>query len=361
MKKIFVNTPFSADGNSFWRCMGPLNYLAKHSEGDVQVYLPPDGTQIKWDRLSEFDIIFMHRPCRPQDLLLLQMARLLNIPVWTDYDDWLFQLPNWNPHKDSYHRADVQNVIATMLACSDIVSVSSSALLNAFKVINDNVFILPNAYRSDLFPFRTVNAAHMPARKEIFTWRGTNTHEGDLLSVESAFPKLSKPVHFMGSPPFSVVSQMPLDKVVGINAVDPLLYWRNIYQLAPKVWLFPLKNDFFNDCKSNISWIESIHAGAICVAPDMAEWRHPGVVTYKVDDADSFLEAAESAMAMNESQIQEHVQAGFKEIQSLYDIKVVNAAREAVLNSVFQPSFEANRRDPFNQITGIWALGVLKK
>ena len=37
MKKILVITPYERDANSFWRCMGPLTYLAKKSNNYISI------------------------------------------------------------------------------------------------------------------------------------------------------------------------------------------------------------------------------------------------------------------------------------------------------------------------------------
>lgn len=357
MKKIFINTPYSRDANSFWRCMGPMSYLAKNSGGDIQIHLPQDGSSIAWDRISEFDCIFMHRPCRPDDMKLLQLAKLLNIPVWSDYDDWLFHLPDWNSAAKTYHHPEIQNIMASVIACSDVVTVSTTALYTQFKKITEQVILLPNAYRSDLFPFRT---PEMPDRKEEFVWRGTNTHDGDLLGVQYAFHDLPKKVNFLGSAPYALTSQMDQEQYETHEMVDPFLYWRKIHGMAPKAWLFPLQNCFFNECKSNISWIEAVHAGALCIAPDMPEWRHPGVVTYTPNDSDSFLNAAKTVMKMDTSDFNTHVSAAFTYMKNKFDISLVNELRSSILHSLFHPSFQRNRRDAFNNLTGMWALGVLK-
>lgn len=357
MKKIFVNTSYGSDANSFWRCMGPLSYLEKESSGEIEIHQPVDGTQINWDRLAKFDMIFMHRPCRQQDLTLLQMARMLNIPVWSDYDDWLFKLPEWNPHTKIYHQQGLQKIMATLIACSDVVTVSTTALMNQFEKINPRTIIIPNSYRSDLFNYRD---KELKNRNEIFVWRGTNTHDGDVLPMASAFKRLSKKVHFLGGAPYSLTSQMDPNSYQKHDFVDPIIYWKTIHQLAPKVWLFPLKSDFFNECKSNISWIEAIHAGAICVAPDMPEWKHAGVITYKTDDANSFYDAAEQAMSMSEEEIRKNVASGYEEIKLKYDIKVINEYRSSVFKAIFHPSFEKNMKDPFNHLTGVWALGLMQ-
>lgn len=359
MKKIFVQTPFSKDANSFWRCAGPLSYLGKHSEGEIEVHFPSHGTDVNWSTLDQFDLIFLHRPCRPDDLTVIQIARNMNIPVWVDYDDWLFHLPEWNPHRASYHNPGIQHIMASCIACADIVSVSTQALAQEFLAVNKNTIIVPNAYRSDLFPFR---GKPLPPRKPIYAWRGTNTHEGDLLSVEGGLLFLDEKIHFMGSPPYSIISQMEGNSYQLVGMQDAIRYWHSIYQMAPKVMLFPLFDSFFNHCKSNIAWIEALHAGALIVAPStMAEWKHPGVIGYEAHDSEAFEQAAKQAMAMSESEHQSTVADAFDYMRSKYDISFVNGIRMQILGSIFSPSFERNKRDPYDQLTGMWALSVLKK
>lgn len=359
MKKIYVQTPFGKDANSFWRCMGPLGYLAKQSQGEIQLHVPQDGAQYNWSAMTDIDLLFLHRPCRPDDLIMMQIARNMGVPVWIDYDDWLFHLPDWNPNKAEYHRDEVQRIMATCIACADIVTTSTKALAAAFLELNPHTVLLPNAYRSDLFPFRS---KVVPDRKPIYVWRGTSTHEGDLLSVKSAITLLKEKIHFLGFPPYSLLHDLNPSQYVHTQSTDAILYWRNFYNLCAKVMLFPLYDTFFNRCKSNIAWMESIHAGALCVAPNgMDEWRHPGVVGYDAHDPVSFLDAAESTMAMDDGHSKVMVADAYDYIRFKYDISVINNIRLEILNSMFSPGFARNAKDPYNQLTGIWALSVLKK
>lgn len=358
MTKIFINTPYGSDANSFWRCMGPMGYLAKHSEGNIQIYCPPPSTSFQWDMLVDFDLIFMHRPCRPADLQLIKMARLMNIPVWSDYDDWLFYLPDWNPHAEAYNATQTQTIMASAIACSDVVSVSTQALQTQFSKVNKNVVLVPNAYRTDLFPFRQ---AKVPDRKDLYYWRGTNTHDGDLLSVLDGFASLTKPTRFMGSPCYQLTSRMEPKLIQKQKHVDVLLYWRMLYESAFKVLLFPLVDCFFNVCKSNIAWIEAMHAGSVIVAPDLPEWKHPGVVSYTPHDSNSFLDAAEQAMSLSSEEIRNINSEAYDYMKKKFGIQTVNQIRMQIVQSVLSPLFERNQRDPFqSDLLGLWALSILK-
>lgn len=351
MIKILIITPHPRNCNSWWRSVGPFQAMEKATNRQVQIDVIEEN--FSWNILCRYDLIFMHRPFRPDHLQAMQVARLQNIPVWVDYDDWLFDLPKWNPNHKDYSNVGFQAIIAHILATADVVSCSTAALYDRFKVVNPNVVIVPNAYRPDIFPYRE---AELKPRENIFVWRGSNTHDGDLASVASAFPRLSAKTHFLGSPNWSIVESMPPEKVQLLTEQDTFPYFKYLYDMKPKVMLFPLKACFFNECKSNIAWIEAVHAGAMCVAPDLREWRHPGIINYQIDNAESFYDAAEMAMAMTEEQHTEQVSMSYEHMRQKYDMSVVNTVRWEIIQSMISPQFKRNTRDPFCQMTQMWAF-----
>ena len=70
-----------------------------------------------------------------------------------------------------------------------------------------------------------------------------------------------------------------------------------VFPGRPKRAITPLCDTPFNRAKSNISWIESTVAGAVCVAPDFPEWNRPGIINYGPTRPfkDAVLEALEVA------------------------------------------------------------------
>lgn len=371
MIRALVVSPYAKDANSFHRCMGPWNYLAKHSRQtardgkgispaeDIQFSLAQDdiGTNgVAWDTVGQFDILFLHRPCRPDDLKFIQMARLMNVPVWSDYDDWLFEVPHWNPNK-AYNNPDVQTVMAACIATSDVVSVTTGALYEKFCRINKNTVIVPNCYRGDLYPYRLPDPGK---RKSAICWRGTNTHDEDLMSVAQGMANLPGNLTFYGGAPWMLLRTMKPGSFTMAGMSDPFLYMRRIYFDAPSVMVVPLVDCLFNRSKSNIAYMEALHAGALCVAPDLPEWQRPGVITYKPHDSESFLAAVSQVNAMSQEALAEQVKLAYDHMLELYDTAHVNQIRLQILNSMVAKDFERNQRDPFDQMTGIWALGKIK-
>ena len=361
--KIFVATPNPRDPNSFWRCLGPLGYLEKESQHEIEISSSDHYPQgVSWNDLMKFDILFLHRPCRTDDLILIQLAKRLNIPVWIDFDDWLFELPSWNPSQGFYNNKGTQNFVAQCIGFSDVISVSTAELYNAIKQINPNTVLIPNAYRSDLFTYRKEN---LEERLPVAYWRGTNTHDGDLCSVSDGFLGLKGIVHFFGDPTWMLLSRMKPGTFQLMGNLDPFRLTRTLYDIRPKVCLFPIFDCFFNRCKSNIAYIEAIHAGAICIAPDLPEWRREGVITYEPHNADAFRDAANTAFDIPENEHQEIIKKAYKSMRDSYDITVVNQIRKNLVLSMVQPDFKMNPYSPEDQPKGIQFLsqiqGVIKQ
>ena len=375
MIKILLVSPFSKDANSYYRALGPWNYLAKQNrkrryrhtqdldaanvpEVEIRVAQDSIGVQgIAWDVVDQFDLVFMHRPCRNEDITIMKVAYNLGVPVWVDYDDWLFDVPYWNPVRGQYMNPAVHQAIAMCIGCADVVSVSTAALYDKLKLVNPNVVILPNMYREDLYKYR---ASQPPERKNAFAWRGTATHDMDLLSVKDGWKMLPDKVTFFGGPYWGLLSEMRQGSYDVVGAQDPFLYMKAIYDFAPKVMLVSLVDNLFNRVKSNIAYQEALHAGAVCVAPDMLEWQRPGVITYEPGNSMSFLHAATQAYEMSEEARAEAVHHAFTHMQELYGAPHINRIRENVLEAVATGKYEKNPRSPWDEFVGLWVQGRLK-
>lgn len=357
--QLLVVTPYASDANSFWRCIGPMSYFSKTisdltENRPVQMTVLDETKPFMWNHMMPFDVLFMHRPCRENDLILMRLAYNLNIPLWVDFDDWLFAIPGWNPNAGAYMNSTTQLNMASALALADVVSVSTSELYRLYSQVNANVVIVPNSYRSDLFNYRN---SEQPRQNDVM-WRGSNTHDGDLLSVKQGLQNLSHKILFLGQPSWILLSGMKQNAYEIKNAADVIVYFKFICDLAPKVLVFPLVDCVFNRAKSNIAYIEAIHAGAICVAPDLPEWRHPGVITYKPHDSDSFLEAVDYSMELSEPKHLAEVQAGFEHMVDNFDITQTNHIRHQIMSHLLSDTFE--KRNAFDQSWGMKALAILK-
>lgn len=340
--------------------MGPMSSFRKQypEEIDLTLYSMSDKPAgLCWADIGMYDLIFLHRPCTEDHLNVMKIAKNENVPVWVDYDDWLYGLPSWNPHIALYSSMPVQTAMSQALACADVISVSTVELYNQFRKINPNVVILPNAYRHDIWKFRQ---DELPPRENRIVWRGSNTHEADLLSVKDGFQDLPMPVDFIGGVGWLLLGGMKPGSYTIRGGFDASLYFQVLYDLKPKVMIMPLVDCFFNRCKSNIAYIESLMAGAICVAPDMPEWKREGIFNYTPHDAKSFRETVIKACLTPQEEHNEILKSAFKAMRDSYDVSLINQNRMQLVSQLTSPGFEKNPRSPYDQTQGINALSMMR-
>src|SRR5215469_16055717 len=140
--RLLVISPYTKDSNSFHRAVGPWSYLAKWArQHDFEFEFDVGGEDmglrgIAWDTMGRYDMLFLHRPCGEDHLTFMRLARLMNIPTWVEFDDWLFDVPPWNPTVGTYNNPRLQQIIATCLACADLISVTTEPLREMFSRVN---------------------------------------------------------------------------------------------------------------------------------------------------------------------------------------------------------------------------------
>ena len=107
--------------------------------------------------------------------------------------------------------------------------------------------------------------------------------------------------------------------------------------------MVPLADHPFNRSKSNIAYLEAIYSGAICVAPDWDEWRHPGVLTYT--GKESFQAQLQRAITMPADELDAEWRRGRDYVETALTIDVVNNVRSAVLDRLEAAAFDPAVRD----------------
>lgn len=360
--KVLLYCPAPKDANSFWRAVGPWSYLHRMGEIDVHVIGQElDGADVNWSSVCRYDLLFMHRPGLELDRTLFRIARNLQIPVWVDYDDDLFGIPSWNPNRKDWSIPARQRLLSQFIACSDMVSVSTEQLRQKFSSINANVSVIPNAYRDDLFTYRSPEIA---PRNKVIMWRGSNTHDADIFDALSLH-STDYDVEFMGDPGWSFLQTLGTrakGQTIQTPGMDHLEYFKYIHHRRPKVFIVPLADCFFNHCKTPIAWMEAIHAGAICVAPDFPNWKLPGVVPYTAGDPHSFLNAVNLAMGISEETHADIVSQAFQHVKEHFGVAHVERQRLTVLQTLLHLHGKMGMRnnvDPVDPMVGHATLHVV--
>jgi hypothetical protein len=276
MLSLLSVIPQSTDATAFYRSTGPLSHMRKDYKNINIVF----ANHIDWSVIKLCDAVFMQRPFRPQDLTVATITKENNRPLWVDYDDDLFSVPSDNPTHIMYGSPDIQKNVANIIALADVVTVSTPALKKKYDPLNKNIIVVPNGIDDDLLKGHELFRGD---RRASIMWRGSQTHERDLMSVSGELLKIAteRPNlqwEFVGYNPWFIT-----DLIKGCRiepGKDIPGYFRHIYQQRPGYFICPLFPNIFNKSKSNIAWIEATYAGAPCLAPSWEEWVRPGCLNY---------------------------------------------------------------------------------
>jgi hypothetical protein len=330
MRKILALTITKDDTTSFYRAAGVMRDIVRRVPNlTVDIHDVSKIGSMTWSLLAQYDAVFLQRPYT--SVPLMNYLRDLKIPIWVDYDDNLFQIPECNNRAfDSFMDETVQKNMVKIGKMATVITVSTGALKEMYDKLNNDVRVIPNA-----LPFEFLgNPAENHKHKTMF-WRGGDSHRLDLRLHELEMAGLMEKYKewefvFAGFNPYQFASQQFKNKKYR-KPEDPLLYFKWLREYAPQAMWVPLHDSFFNRCKSNIAALEGTYSGAVCLVPDWPEWQIPGTLKYKTQE--EFAEKAEIILKEQFSVAKYRGQA-MEYIRENYDLAKVNQARVDLVNEL---------------------------
>lgn len=342
MISILPVIPHMDDATSFYRAMGPLSELARREL--IRLCMVQE---VKWSTAALADVMFLQRPFRALDIIAANRQVAWKRPLWVDFDDDLFAIPQHNKASGLYGHPDTQKCVAELVALADLVTVSTQKLGDRYNDIRNRIgkpecVVVPNALHDD---FAAARPKHPDKVHKLVMWRGSDTHESDLLSVtkeiaETFGKRQDWRMHFLGYNPLWLQRCIRPNQVVSGAGIDIMDYHNLLLQICPSIMIVPLENTEFNLAKSNIAWIEATYAGAMVIAPDMPEWRMPGILNYK--DEDHFGELLNYAMDVYDKERFDMVESSWNHIKEHLLLSKVNQVRMDVLHQLItKESFRA--------------------
>ena len=313
---------------SFYRSAGVAKDL-RHRTGHNIIVAEWRAVEMNWSMIQDFDIIMFQRPYGKQALDLCKFIKTNRVPLWLDYDDNLLCVPPENPAFSTYSDPAVQDSIKEMLKLADVVTVTSSDLRDDWLKYNNNIAIIPNAFNDIVFR-RDMKPKE---RSNIVLWRGTPSHVYDMMRYGQSISKAAKDFPdkqflFMGFYPWMLPDT---DNLAYMPEMDIMLYFSNLYQMAPALIHVPLFNSLFNHCKSNIALLEGAYFGCNCVVPDWPDWKIPGALNY--NSPESYYEMMRAALA-GEIDLQVNNRLMWEYIMDHLRLSIVNVRRMDIINSL---------------------------
>jgi spore maturation protein CgeB len=237
--------------------MGPYGRMKQQGYPINLIY--PEG--VDWTVLSRCNAVFMLRPYTLSHMKIINQAKDWGLPVIVDYDDDLLNVPESNPAFATYSNEETKSLINTVLCVADAITVSTDELAKSFGA--SNAITIKNAIDPRMFKRRANDAS-----RDLIIWRGSRTHDEDLLTEMESIRLLSEEheIIFIGEPAWQIRKELGNKSNVGFfKPLELETYFLSLRALAPRVLIAPLADNAFNKSKSDISHMEASFAGAAYV------------------------------------------------------------------------------------------------
>lgn len=320
------------DGTSQYRAYGPFGPILR-ANPNLRIHRgTPNGnghaSDWTWADLAVCDAVFLQRPAGPPAVMVAQMAKRAGLPVWVDWDDDVTCVPIYNKYRNAFPQPQTNECIEQLTQLADVVTVTTEALL---RKAGPKARLVPNAWDDFALGFSD------KPRQKIVTWRGSDTHAGDMETVLGALNELhADPAWrwwFLGDPGWQVAERMTGDRVrVGPGWTDFPTMMGNLSGCGSYIHIVPLRYNEFNASKSNCAWLEATAAGAVVVAPDLPEWRRPGIVNYR--DERGFLREVKRLMGEFNGRIHPNVELSRDFIRENLLLSRVNDLRVCIMDEL---------------------------
>jgi processive 1,2-diacylglycerol beta-glucosyltransferase len=219
------------------------------------------GFTFNLEAAHQANIIFIHRmfPSKLTEKVLRSILSL-GIPIVYDLDDSFFDVPT---HLSIYYNAN-KNIpyIKWILNAADLITVSTVELKKSLvKYTNRPIKIIPNIV--DFESFSSSPRTHNDYINILIS--GTNTHKRDWAIIEDPIEEALKiygekiNIIFFGDTP-KRFSNHPSVKSIDFQP-NYKKYATQLKELDVHAALVPLEDTKYNQCKSNIKWLEYSSAG----------------------------------------------------------------------------------------------------
>ena len=269
MKILILKKPESAV--THYRSTGVWGPLSRQYP-DVHIALT-EAKLLTPDVASCYDWIFAHRPGSESDVNAIYLVKRNGGRVWVDLDDLVWQIPGSNPAAQYYDNR-THEFLFYAIDAADVITCSTNFLADQIEsTFGKPAIVIRNAWNDYMLKQQPATIKQEQVR---ILWRGSNTHDGDLMAFREVFCDYPNVAWiFMGSNPW-FLSKAHGGKLEHINHIpwDPniLNYYDTLGQIKPHYVIVPLENNNFNRAKSDIAALEACVFGAVPIVPRWLEW-----------------------------------------------------------------------------------------
>lgn len=262
MRIYYAQADFGGCG--FYRILQQAAFLKFVLQHDVKVVFRL-GTL---EEMLTYDLIIMQRQYKPSVLELVKTLRAQGKKVIYEIDDDLWDVPEGNRSKVYWTEDKIAGAESVIRVC-DAVTTSTEPLAALLRSHGKNVFVIPN-YIPEIKP--------LPKFDSIIKvgWSGSVSHQIDFNDeIISALKDIKKKYKghvelvFCGWIPEGLVGH-----VTFYEPVPPMDYLYFLNELRLHVGIMPCIDVKFNQCKSNLKFLEYSITKTASIASRIYPYEH---------------------------------------------------------------------------------------
>ena len=331
-------------GSGYWRMVMPTRYLDP-TKFDFTI----TETGVGYDRLLEYDVVFMQRNHTWEEYYLVERLKIANKKIVYDIDDDIFHISPSNAQ--AFHRIgeDEQAAAIGIMRLVDVITTPSEFIKETFGFASKTV-VIPNALDlSDDWPDEARWGSPEPNLRRIL-WAGSSSHSADWQLFIEPLDAILK--HYNTSKEGFKVNLLILGYLPPViqNLIAERDWWNNHVEYQPftavetyislmkkiraDVGIVPLENIPFNASKSPLKWIEYSACGIPTVAskvPPYTQVIKHGVNGFLADGNKEVIEAIDYALRFDKTDKLGMLGAARQAINDHYDIRKVVSQWKNVL------------------------------
>ncbi len=245
------------------RLTGPLG------AGGIRFVAGNDFDRVYPERVSLADIVVIQRDFpRRSDAYrsVVEQARAERKRIIFDLDDLLFELPDDHPDRLSRYYDNALLPMALAMVEADVVTVSTPALAVYCRAFNPNTHTLPNYLNDRLWPLRPAAPVSdtPPGAAVVVGYMGGNSHLPDLQLIQPVIRKVARKYGYVrfrfwgGMPPDEIAEDVGRERVDWVPLDLPnYAQFAGLFSAARcDIFIAPLQDNPFNQCKSAIKFLE---------------------------------------------------------------------------------------------------------
>ena len=278
-------TPIDVNACGQYRLIEPYSYLISQNGFDEIEYVMHDFN--KYNALADyehielkdnFDAVIVQRVAHPALAGVIERFKQRGGKVILDLDDHFFAIHQsnvaWSIWKPG---SPARKALMKTLDLADQVHLSTEELIYAYAdCTSGDVLVFPNTLRMDKYSGQIAMRRMYPADKTVIMWAGSTTHMEDLKMIypvlQEILAKNPQAIFALcGNKEFLDWLDAPAEQKYYIPPVDFKDYF--LIPSYADIFLCPVKESTFNDCKSDLKILEAAVWGVPCVVSPVAAYR----------------------------------------------------------------------------------------